>query len=440
MSCEEKKNMNDPTQPVPVSFRKSFRYWVKLGFINFGGPAGQIAMMHQELVDRKRWIPEHLFMRALNFCMLLPGPEAQQLATYIGWRMHGIWGGLVAGAFFVFPSIFLMMLLSWLAAAHHQVPAVAGLLYGIQPIVLGIVLEALLRIGKRALHHPALVFYAASTFAALYFLSVPFPAIIALAGLTATLLQPSWPHVFRPRGHGAAPETAVGPAAYPPLGRFFKVTFIFALLWIVPVGTLWLWRGFNDVLTQEATFFTKTAFITFGGAYAVLSYISDVSVNVYHWLAPAQMVQGLGLAESTPGPLIMVTQYVGFLGAWQSHGSSSPLLYGIAGGLITVYVTFLPCFYFIFAGAPYIEAIAHNKKIQAALVGVTSAVVGVILNLAVYFGTKVLVPMAGTWDFFALGMAGISFLVLWRFKIPMYVLVPVGAVAGMAWKLWIAAG
>ena len=425
---------------MTVEFGEAFRFWVKLGFINFGGPAGQIAIMHKELVDQKRWVSEEQFLRALNFCTILPGPEAQQLAIYIGWRLHGLLGGIVAGSFFVIPSIFVLMLLSYLAVAHANVPAIAGLLYGIQPVVIAIVVEAVIRIGKRALHHPVLYVFAAAAFVALYFLKIPFPAVILVAAVAGAMLQSTLPEVFRPRGHGASSSTkpsaleGAPERAYPSLGRTLKVAAIYLVLWAIPVGALWAWRGGADVLVQEALFFTQAAFVTFGGAYAVLSYIANVAVNHYGWLDADQMVQGLALAESTPGPLIMVTQYVGFLGAWKFHGSFDPLLYGILGALTTTYVTFLPCFFFIFAGAPYIEALSENRRLQASLVGVTAAVVGVILNLAVFFATRILFA-GGRLDLFALAMAVLSYLVLWRFRLPVYFLVPAGAVIGMVWTL-----
>ena len=282
---------------------------MKLGFINFGGPAGQIAIMHKELVDRKRWISESRFLRALNFCMILPGPEAQQLATYIGWRLHGTLGGIVAGSFFVIPSIFVLLLLSWLAAAHADVPAIAGLLYGVQPVVIAIVIEALLRIGKQTLHQAILVAFSVVAFVAIHFLHISFPLIIAAAALSGILLERWWPGVFQPLRHAPsrsnsaeAPANENFPAAYPSRSRNLKLVAIFLVLWLIPIGAIWLWRGGSDVLIKEALFFTKAAFVTFGGAYAVLSYIADVSVNHYKWLEASQMVQGLALAESTPGP------------------------------------------------------------------------------------------------------------------------------------------
>ena len=429
----------------PVGFREAFWFWVKLGLINFGGPAGQIAIMHEELVERKRWVSEGQFLRTLNFCMLLPGPEAQQVATYIGWRLHGTLGGLVAGSFFVIPSVFVLLLLSYLAVAYSEVPAITGLLYGIQPVVIAIVVEAVLRIGRRTLHHAALVAFAIASFIAIYFLSVPFPLVVLGAALVGLLLQRPWPDIFRPRGHGGGDSVENAGTAEEPVAahltsllRNVRLVGIFLVLWAVPVGAIFIWRGGEDVLFREALFFTGAAFVTIGGAYSVLSYVADVAVNTYGWLTTEQMVQGLGLAESTPGPLIMVTQYVGFLGAWNFSGPFEPLLYGTLGAAITTYVTFLPCFFFIFLLAPYIELLANNRRIQAALVGVTAAVVGVIANLAVFFASNVLFPedfSLGGLDAFALVVAVVSFVVLQRFKVPIYVMVPVGALVGMAWTL-----
>jgi chromate transporter len=427
-----------------VGFQEAFWFWLKLGFINFGGPAGQIAIMHRELVERKRWISEGQFLRTLNFCMLLPGPEAQQVATYIGWRLHGTLGGIVAGSFFVIPSIFVLLFLSFLSVAYSDVPAITGLLYGVQPVVIAIVVEAVLRIGGRTLHHAALVAFAVTSFVAIYFLSIPFPLVIAAAALGGVLLQRFVPDAFRARGHGSATseeEDAVIDHApsegRPSVLRSLRLLGTFFVLWAVPVGAVLIWRGGEDVLFREALFFTGAAFITFGGAYSVLSYIADVAVNQYGWLTADQMVQGLGLAESTPGPLIMVTQYVGFLGAWnQSPSGFDPLLNAVLGAAITTYTTFLPCFLFIFLLAPYIELLANNSRLQAALMGVTAAVVGVIANLAVFFGSRVLFPEGlASLDVFALVVAVISFITLQRFKVPIYAMVPAGALAGMFWTL-----
>ena len=429
----------------PVGFWEAFWFWVKLGFINFGGPAGQIAIMHRELVERKRWVSERQYLRTLNFCMLLPGPEAQQVATYIGWRLHGTLGGIVAGSFFVIPSIFVLLLLSWLAVAHSDVPAVTGLLYGVQPVVIAIVVEAVLRIGRRALGHAVLILFAVLAFFALYFFSIPFPIVIVAAAAGGLVLQRFVPDAFRQGGHGSDAEEETTPLdetssdARSSVVRNVRLLATFLVLWAVPVGAVWIWRGGEDVLVNEALFFTGAAFVTFGGAYAVLSYISNVAVNGYGWLSADQMVQGLGLAESTPGPLIMVTQYVGFLGAWnKAPDGFDPLLYGVLGAATTTYVTFLPCFLFIFLLAPYIELLANNHRIRAALTGVTAAVVGVIANLAVFFAGRVLFPDSFSirgLDVFALVLAVVSFAVLQRFKVPIYLMVPAGAVLGMVWTL-----
>ncbi len=426
--------------PASVRFRDALKFWVKLGFINFGGPAGQIAMMQHELVDSKQWVSQLQFVRALNFCMILPGPEAQQLAIYIGWRLHGTVGGTIAGSFFVIPSIFVLLALSWMAVVSAEMPAIQGLLYGVQPVVIAIVASAVLRIGKKTLCHWGLFLYAFTAFAALHSFDVPFPYVIGLAAVSGMVLERFWPHVFESCSirHGpVAPEIGAEAAgnSRPTITRNLKLIAIFALLWGVPASALLMWRGAQDILFQEAILFSKAAFVTFGGAYAVLSYIADMAVNHYGWLSAHQMVQGLGLAESTPGPLIMVTQYIGFVAAWNTNTGFNPLFNATLGALIATYMTFLPCFFFIFLGAPYIELLSQNRRIRAALVGVTSAVVGVIVNLAVFFGQKVLFPGTGAFDYFAAAVALVSFGFAWRTRIPMHYLVPVGALAGMAWRL-----
>jgi chromate transporter len=426
-----------PSPSTQVSFGQALKFWAKLGFISFGGPAGQIAVMHQEVVERRRWISENQFLRALNFCMLLPGPEAQQLATYIGWRLHGTPGGIAAGALFVVPSIFIMLALSYLAVAHIGVPAVAAAFYGIQPVVVAVVIEAVLRIGKKALKHGVLYAFAALAFAAIFILKVPFPAIVAAAAIGGLLMQRRMPEVFckgqydRETRECRIDDEQDRPAARarPSLAHVLRVFLVCLVLWGIVVGGLWLWKGSGDTLTRLGLFFTKAAFVTFGGAYAVLSYITDVAVSS-GWLSTPQMMIGLGLAESTPGPLIMVTQYVGFLAAWNLPGGLDPLTAGIAGALVTTYVTFLPCFFFIFAGAPFIEAMAGNQRLQAALTGVTAAVVGVVLNLAVWFGYKVVLPDGGL-DFFAAASAVASLIMLQKFHMPIHYLVPLGAAAGV---------
>ncbi len=434
-------NANDSDTAAP--FKQALKFWTRLGFISFGGPAGQIAMMHREVVEQRGWLGENQFLRALNFCMLLPGPEAQQLATYIGWRLNGILGGIAAGTLFVIPSIFVMLLLSYLAVAHYDIKAVAAAFYGIQPVVVAVVIEAVLRIGKKALNHWLLYGFAALAFIAIFAFKVPFPYVVAAAALGGLLMQRWLPQVFckgdfDPESGECRitvdPDTTNKIA--PPSGaHLIRVALVCFVLWAVVVGAVWAWQGGDSILTQIALFFTKAAFVTFGGAYAVLSYINEVAVGS-GWLSSGQMLIGLGLAESTPGPLIMVTQYVGFLGAWHLPGDLSPLTAGVLGALLTTYVTFLPCFFFIFAGAPYIETMAENEKLQAALTGVTAAVVGVILNLAVWFGYKVILPENG-FDVFALVSAGVSLVLLQKFHFPIHYLVLIAAATGIIWRVWI---
>jgi len=442
MSKVNMDNEKYSAPPKAVPFKDALKFWTKLGFISFGGPAGQIAVMHQEVVEHRRWIGENPFLRALNFCMLLPGPEAQQLATYIGWRLHGTLGGIAAGSLFVIPSIFVMLLLSYLAVAHIDIPAVAAAFYGIQPVVVAVVVEAVLRIGKKALKHRVLYGFAALAFVAVCFFRVPFPYIVAGAALGGLITQRSLPQVFckgqfdpQTRECSTEEEPDDGRRVRASLGHVVRVFIVCFALWAVVVGGVWIWRGSGDTLTQLGLFFTQAAFVTFGGAYAVLSYITDVAVSS-GWLSTQQMLIGLGLAESTPGPLIMVTQYAGFLAAWNLPGGLDPLTAGVIGALVTTYVTFLPCFFFIFAGAPVIEAMAGNQRIQAALTGVTAAVVGVVLNLAVWFGHKVMLPDGGP-DLFAVASAVISLVLLQKFHLPIHYLVPVGAAAGVGWKLFL---
>ena len=424
------------------SFSTALKFWAKLGLISFGGPAGQIAIMRQELVDRKGWISEAQFLRALNFSMLLPGPEAQQLATYMGWRLHGTLGGLVAGALFVLPAVLIILVLSWLAAARLDVPAVAGAFYGIQPVVAAVVIVAVIRMGRKSLRHPALYVFPALALLAVRFGGISFPWVVLASGLGGVILHRFWPRTSclndwdeTARACRTSLEEEGGRPAFPPWTHPLKVLGVCAGLWALPVGLLVLWQGWAGVLVQEALFFTKAAFVTFGGAYAVLSYIADFAVS-QSWLSPQQMLIGLGLAESTPGPLIMVTQFVGFLGAWNLAPAQQGL-FAVLGALVTTYVTFLPCFFFIFAGSPYIEALAGNPRLQAALGGVTAAVVGVILNLGIYFGEKVLLLPGGGVDLSTLGTALVSLALLLWSKVPLHFLILAGAVWGAAWRLFL---
>ncbi|BAI70897.1 chromate transporter [Azospirillum sp. B510] len=377
---------NSPAPP----FASFCLYWLRLGLTSFGGPAGQIAMMQSELVDRRRWIDQTRFLHALNFCMLLPGPEAQQLATYIGWRIYGLRGGLVAGGLFVLPGALLLLALSWIAAAHGDTGLIGALFDGIKPAVVAIIAAAVWRMGRRTLKGPAAVAMAATAFLALAALHLPFPLVIGGAALVGGVAARGGRHWFaHPHPVADGDGELAEPAAKP--GRLFILAALFILLWAVPVGAVLLSLG-PDPWRGIAALFTKAAFVTFGGAYAVLPYIAGQAVDAYGWLSPREMVDGLALAETTPGPLILVTQYVGFFAGWNRPGALSPELAGMLGAALTTYVTFLPCFLFIFAGAPYVERLIHNRLAAGALAAIAAAVVGVILNLGVYLGMAVLLP------------------------------------------------
>lgn len=391
--------------PRPPTRAEAFRYWLKLGFVSFGGPAGQIAIMHHDLVDRHRWISERRFLHALNYCMVLPGPEAQQLATYIGWLMHRTWGGVIAGALFVLPSLVVLIALSWLYMAYGSVPVVAGLLYGIKPAVVAIVLHAAWRIGSRALKRPVLWLFAALAFLAIFAFAVPFPAIVLAAGIAGYVggrIAPAEFAVGKAEGasgaaHPAAvidDETPTPPHAHFRWVRLGIVVAMFALLWGIVFGFVALRQGFDATLPQMAAFFTKAALLTFGGAYAVLPYVYQGAVETYSWLTPTQMIDGLALGETTPGPLIMVVAFVGFVGGWTKAlpGPDSLALAGIAGACVATYFTFLPSFLFILAGGPLIETTHGQLRFTAPLSGITAAVVGVIVNLAVFFAWHVFWP------------------------------------------------
>jgi chromate transporter len=401
--------MPDSTPPPAVSFRDAFRFWLKLGFISFGGPAGQIAVMHQELVEKRRWLSEGRFLHALNYCMVLPGPEAQQLATYLGWLMHRTWGGIVAGALFVLPSLFILILLSWIYIAYGNTTLVAGLFYGIKPAVTAIVLHAAWRIGSRALKNKLLWAVAATAFVAIFVFGTPFPAIVAAAALVGYIggrFKPDW---FKAGGqHGKSTKTW-GPAlidddtptpehalfSWP---RLLTVAVIGLLLWLVPMAGLTAAFGWSHTLTQMGWFFTKAALLTFGGAYAVLPYVYQGAVTHYGWLSPTQMIDGLALGETTPGPLIMIVAFVGFVGGYQTaemqalFGPSGLFLAGALAAFLVTWFTFLPSFIFILLGGPLIETTHGNLNFTAPLTAITAAVVGVIINLALFFAYHVLWP------------------------------------------------
>jgi chromate transporter len=401
------------------SFAEAFRFWLKLGFISFGGPSGQIAMMHAELVEKKRWIDNSRFLHALNFCMLLPGPEAQQLAIYIGWLWHKTRGGIVAGALFVIPSIFILWALSYVYVAYGHVPSIAAIFYGLKPAVLAIVAAAVIRIGRKALKNFVMWTIAAAAFVAIYFFHVPFPVIVVAAAVIGLLGGKTLPQYFRSENARSVDVAPTGKAAdlvKPSVRRTLKVSLIWIVVWATPLTLAGIFLGTDHSIFREGIFFSKAAVVTFGGAYAVLPYVSQQAVEHYHWLTAPQMLDGLGLAETTPGPLIMVLQFVGFLGAWNQPGHLPPLLAATLGALITTWTTFVPCFLWIFLGAPYIEKLRGNESLTSALSTVTAAVVGVILNLAVWFGLHVIFPRSGNVDWFAVVVCAVAFVGMLRWK------------------------
>jgi chromate transporter len=440
--------MRDATSAV--GFAEALRFWLKLGFISFGGPAGQIAIMHQELVERRRWISERRFLHALNYCMLLPGPEATQLATYIGWLMHRTRGGIVAGGLFVLPSVFILIGLSYVYMAFGHVALVAGLLYGVKPAVVAIVLAAAWRIGSRALHHPALWGISLAAFVAIYALHVPFPAIVLLAAALGALGGRILPLAFASRSARAGGATGFGPAfidddtptpehaRYRP--RRLAVYVAVGLgLWLASVLALAGVFGWDGTLTRMGLFFSKAALLTFGGAYAVLPYVYQAAVEHFHWLSAPQMVDGLALGETTPGPLIMVVAFVGFVGGWGKalFGPEHLLLAGAAAAVVATFFTFLPSFLFILVGGPLVEATHGDLKFTAPLTGITAAVVGVIASLAAFFAQHVFWPkgLAQAIDWVSLVGGLIALVALLRFKAGLIPLIGVMAVAGAALRL-----
>ena len=429
-------------QPRTVGFSEAFAYWVRLGFVSFGGPAGQIAMMQRDLVDRRKWISQGSFLHALSYCMLLPGPEAQQLAIYIGWLLHGTWGGIVAGAFFVIPSIFILWGLSAVYAAYGSIPLVAGLFAGLKPAVVALVIVALGKIGSRALRPRGLVAIAAAAFTGIFLLHVPFPWIVLGAGLLGFLAGRVWPRAFAAAGKASAGTDESSPAfeqsrtriekARRSWPRAIRIVSAGLLLWGGPFVALGLWRGWSSLHVLQYRFFTQAAFVTFGGAYAVLAYVTQAAVQSYHWITHAQAIDGIGLAETTPGPLIMVLQFVGFMSGWNRPEGMSRLASATLGALVTTYVTFLPCFFYVFLGAPYAESLRRNRSLTSALSGITAAIVGVILNLAFVFGLAVLFPDG--WghapDWFALALMAAAFAALRLLEVDAIWVVLAGAAIG----------
>ena len=432
----------EPDRRAAPSFAEAFKFWLKLGFISFGGPTGQIAIMQTELVEKKKWISQLRFLHALNFCMLLPGPEAQQLAIYIGWLLHKTWGGIVAGAFFVIPSIFILWGLSFIYAAFGNIPWIAAIFYGLKPAVTAIVLTAVIRIGRKALKNEVMWTLAALAFIAIYFFKTPFPAIILSAGVIGFAGGLLWKSKFENASkENPTSEASVisdeqeSPAhARPNLSRAFWVSIVWLTLWLTPTLLIGALRGWDSTLFKEGLFFSKAAVVTFGGAYAVLPYVTQQALFHYGWLKPGQMLDGLGLAETTPGPLIMVLQFVGFMGAWQHPEGLPPLLAATIGALVTTWATFTPCFLWIFLGGPYIEQLRGNSRLTSTLSAITAAIVGVVLNLAVWFALHVFFPATGTIDWFAIILCIAAFVAIARYKIDIVAVIIGAGLFGLLYK------
>jgi len=437
-------------QPDPVPFMEALVYWLKLGFISFGGPAGQISMMHQELVEKRRWISEHRFLHALNYTMVLPGPEAQQLATYIGWLMHGAWGGIVAGILFVMPSLFILSGLTWIYLAYGDVPVVEGILYGIKPAVTAIVVFAAYRIGSRALKNNVLRTMAVLAFIAIFAFDIPFPYIVLMAGVIGFAGSHIAPDKFRAGGHHGESKDSYGPALIdddtpaPAHARFnwsrlIAFTVIGLFIWVAVMAALSASYGWEGTLTQMGWFFTKAALVTFGGAYAVLPYVYQGGVEQYAWLSGTQMIDGLALGETTPGPLIMVVAFVGFVGGWTKEifGPDMLPLAGAAGASVATLFTFLPSFLFILLGGPAVEATRGDVKFTAPLTGITAAVVGVVLNLAVFFAYHVLWPegFEARFEWFSAVIGAVAFIALFKYKVGIVQVIGACAVIGLSYSL-----
>jgi chromate transporter len=440
-----------------VTFAEALRVWLHVAALSFGGPAAQIAVMHRIIVDERRWIGEQRFLHALSYCMLLPGPEAQQLATYIGWLMHRWPGGIMAGGLFVVPGIVSIMALSYVYVLFGSVPVVVALFFGLKPAVLAIVLHAVHRVGSRALKSGPMIGIAAAAFVGIFFFAVPFPLIIIAAGLVGYIGARAGSSAFKVGGHGSGGKAGVAgvesllgdelPAhAHPSVGRALRVSAIWIALWLGPVILLLAMLGGGHVFTDIGVFFSKMAVVTFGGAYAVLAYMAQQAVETYGWLRPGEMLDGLGMAETTPGPLIMVVQFVGFMAAYRAPGALPPLLAGTLGGLLATWTTFVPCFLWIGLGAPFIERLRDNKPLNGALAGITAAVVGVILNLAVWFALHTIfreteparawglafdMPVAASVDLWALLLAAAAMVAIFRFKAGMIPTLATSSAAGV---------
>ncbi|TCL62532.1 chromate efflux transporter [Rhizobium sp. BK251] len=444
-----------------VSFAEAFRVWLRVAALSFGGPAGQIAVMHRIVVDEKRWIGEHRFLHALNYCMLLPGPEALQLAIYIGWLLHKTAGGLVAGILFVLPGFLSILLLSYLYVAFGSVDAVEGVFFGLKAAVLAVVVQAVVRIGGRALRNRAMIAVAAAAFIAIFAFHVPFPLIILAAAIIGFVGSKFESASFRVGGHksGGGPvlsdaDSALGeeipPHARPNLRWSLRISVVLLALWLVPVLLLYVFLGSNDVFTQIGVFFSKMAVVTFGGAYAVLAYVAQEAVQHYGWLKPTEMLDGLGMAETTPGPLIMVLQFVGFMGAYRHPGTLDPMIAATLAAILTTWVTFIPCFLWIFLGAPFIEKLRGNIPLAGAMSAITAAVVGVILNLAIWFGLHFLfadatvhrlgplwveLPIWSSLSLPSLALSLAAAIAIFRFKVSVIPTLLACALAGAAWSI-----
>jgi chromate transporter len=441
-----------------VGFGEAFRVWLRVALLSFGGPAGQIAVMHRILVDEKRWVSEGRFLHALNYCMLLPGPEAQQLATYIGWLMHRTAGGIMAGGLFVLPGIIAIMGLSYVYAAYGNVWYIEALFFGLKAAVLAIVLQAVVRVGKRALRNRIMMMLAAIAFVAIFFFAIPFPIIIIAAGVIgyagAISERPEFAGAEHGGVKGTTPDSMLGDEvpehARPNAARALRVGLFWLALWLAPIAALLITLGAASTFSQIALFFSKMAMVTFGGAYAVLAYVAQQAVEHYHWLRPREMLDGLGMAETTPGPLIMVLQFVGFMAAYRDPGSLPPMLAATLGGLLATWVTFTPCFLWIFVGAPYIEKLRGNKGLAGALSTITAAVVGVILNLSIWFALHTLfketipvrslglsfdTPILSSIDIPALVLAVAAAIAVFRFNLGMLTVLGGSCVAGIALRL-----
>jgi chromate transporter len=441
-----------------ISFGEAFRVWLRVALLSFGGPAGQIAVMHRILVEEKNWISEGRFLHALNYCMLLPGPEAQQLATYIGWLLHRTAGGIMAGGLFILPGVISIMGLSWIYAAWGNVSFIEALFFGLKAAVLAIVIHAVVRVGKRALRNRIMIALAALAFVAIFFFGVTFPAIIIAAGAIgyfgAAAGRPEFAAVEHGGGKPAAVDSMLGETlpdhVRSSVPRALRVSAVWLALWLVPVAALLITLGQGDVFSQIAVFFSKMAMVTFGGAYAVLAYVAQQAVEHYHWVDPREMLDGLGMAETTPGPLIMVLQFVGFMAAFHDPGTLPPMLAGTLGGLLATWVTFTPCFLWIFLGAPFIETMRGNKRLAGALSAITAAVVGVILNLSIWFalhtvfgktvpvrsfGLSFDMPVWSSLDPAALVLALAAATAIFRFNIGMLTVLAGSCAAGVGLRL-----